>query len=273
VAYADDVRSRRSGAPRHLFLFTGALRSYRYTSNDQPIVFDGNLYSPLADLKAGNIGSQSTNDTSALEVTMPVSAQLALDYGFDNPPQLLRLTLYEQQERSLDYAAIWRGDVVGIEPVGRRAKLRSVSKCAERLGTIVPSVAIGKTCNHFLYDARCRVERATFDFTALITAVGATSITINSIGIAPDQWFRAGEIVRDVDGERRTIIDQIGAVLKLASPFPNLASGDAVTLYAGCDHTFVTCEDKFNNGVNFGGHPAMPLSNPFKTPFRLLGET
>jgi len=99
--------------------------------------------------------------------------------------------------------------------------------------------------------------------------VQSRPVTLASIGIAPDQWFRAGEIVRNVDGERRAIVDQAGAVLTLAHPFRTLLNGNGVTLYAGCDHTLATCSDKFNNAVNFGGHPTVPSSNPFLTPIRL----
>lgn len=44
------------------------------------------------------------------------------------------------------------------------------------------------------------------------------------------------------------------------SPYP--ANNDAVTLYPGCDGSRETCISKFNNYLNFGGHPFMPTSNP-----------
>lgn len=44
------------------------------------------------------------------------------------------------------------------------------------------------------------------------------------------------------------------------SPYP--VNNDAVTLYPGCDGSRETCISKFNNFLNFGGHPFLPTSNP-----------
>jgi hypothetical protein len=44
------------------------------------------------------------------------------------------------------------------------------------------------------------------------------------------------------------------------NPYPN--EGDAVVLYPGCDQTVATCQTKYNNFLNFGGHPFIPIANP-----------
>ena len=258
----DDEVSQRAGDVVEGYEFIGPQITYRHTSGTSALIIDGQLFAPgILDrtaLVAGGI-----QDTPALAVTMPVSSQLVKDYGFTTPPRSLRLKVHRKQARSGEVVIVWDGQVVSLTPRGRRAEVKSVSQLGARLGASVPSISYQRMCNHFLYDARCRVDRLTFDHTALITGVNATTITINTIGIAPDQWFRAGEIVRDVDGERRTIVDQVGAVLKLSSPFRSIANGDAVTMYAGCDHSIGTCSDKFNNRANYGGHPSVPSSNPW----------
>ena len=35
-------------------------------------------------------------------------------------------------------------------------------------------------------------------------------------------------------------------------------TGDAFTVYAGCDHTQGTCQNRFNNLANFRGFPYVP---------------
>jgi hypothetical protein len=45
-------------------------------------------------------------------------------------------------------------------------------------------------------------------------------------------------------------------------PRPFLRTGQAVGIFPGCDGRFETCESKFNNRENFGGHPFVPAANP-----------
>jgi len=40
------------------------------------------------------------------------------------------------------------------------------------------------------------------------------------------------------------------------------AVGDQVRAYPGCDHSLITCANKFGNSLNFGGFPFMPEKNP-----------
>lgn len=270
MAFADDEISPHDGDTVELYEFIGPQIAYRYTSCERQIVLNGNVYTPVAGLVRTAIGANSTGDTAALAVSLPVTTQVIRDYGLDDvPPRSLLLRVYRRQERSAEYVEIWIGSVNSIQPMGRMAEVRSISQLGERLDMVLPSVSVQRLCNHFLFDRRCRVDRLTYDFETVVTNVSGATVTLASIGIAPDQWFRAGEIVRNVDGERRAIVDQAGAVLTLAHPFRTLLNGNGVTLYAGCDHTLATCSDKFNNAVNFGGHPTVPSSNPFLTPIRL----
>jgi uncharacterized phage protein (TIGR02218 family) len=49
------------------------------------------------------------------------------------------------------------------------------------------------------------------------------------------------------------------AALGLMYPLPSQPStGDAFTVYQGCDHTPETCQSQFNNLANFRGFPYVP---------------
>jgi uncharacterized phage protein (TIGR02218 family) len=51
----------------------------------------------------------------------------------------------------------------------------------------------------------------------------------------------------------------VGASLILMYPLPAApATGDAFTVYAGCDHTPATCSARFANLANFRGFPYVP---------------
>jgi uncharacterized phage protein (TIGR02218 family) len=268
VAYADDQHSVDSGEPQELFEFIGPQTSYHYTSGDQPITYNGEVYAPAVS-EASAIGAGGVTDAPAVIVKVLCSTQLVLDYGFLTQPRSLRLRIHERQARSAEYQVKWDGRVSAMIPEGRWCEVRSESHLGLALSANVPGISFQRHCNHALYGRFCRVDRNAFAFATNVTNVNGAIVTVASIGGGADQVYRAGEIVRNVDGERRTIVDQTGAVLTLASAFGTLANGNAVTLYRGCDHLIATCHTVFDNRVNFGGHPSVPSSNPFLIPINL----
>lgn len=276
MTYADDVTSARSGDAIELYRFDGPQISYTHTSGTRAHTFalDALVYAPLAGLRRSGVGASSSGDKRTLTVTMSGTCALATDYVYGTPPRSLRLRVYQLQRKSVEAVLIWDGDVTAVAAKGTEIDLRSSSQLSERLGTTVPAVSFQKLCNHFLYDARCRISRAAsgLHYEPVVSSTSGFTVTVNTLPGFTDDWFRAGEIVRDADGERRLIVGQIGTVLTLASPFRVLNAADAVTLYAGCDHRIATCSDKFNNIFNFGGHPSMLNSNPFILNIKLMRD-
>jgi len=97
------------------------------------------------------------------------------------------------------------------------------------------------------------------------SAVG--SISGNVLGIAaaagkPDGWYTAGMVKRTNTNEHRLIIGHVGANLTLYAPFSGISFGEAVQIFAGCDHTIETCDTKFGNSTNCSAWNAVPLRNP-----------
>lgn len=269
MANHDDEISARAGDVVEGHEYIGPQVSYRYCTGTDAVVIGGQLFAPAVARRSA-LSTGGTQDTPALTVTLPVTAQLVIDYAFTTPPRSLRHRVHRRQARSAESVIVWDGQVVAFTPRGREAEVKSTSQLGARLGSDVPGIAFQRQCNHFLYDARCRVSRLPFDWSAAVTNASGLTVTVSSIGPVPDQWYRAGEIVRDSDGERRTIVDQLGAVLTLSSPFRTIANGNGVTLYPGCDHTIETCISKFNNRENFGGMPSCPSSNPWAVGLQLV---
>jgi uncharacterized phage protein (TIGR02218 family) len=275
VTYAADVASVRAADKIELYRFTGPQISYLYSSGTRSVTtgIDGSplTFTPLAGLRRSARGASSSNDKAALTVTMSGACDLATDYAYATPPRSLRLRVYEYQRASAAAQLVWDGDVVACSATGTEIEVRSESQLSSRLATPVPAVAFQGLCNHFLGDDRCAIDMTASGrhHETTVSSYTGNTVTVASIGAFADDWFRAGEIVRDTDGERRLIVGQIGAVLTLASPFRALAATNAVTLYAGCAHLINVCSDKYNNVANFGGHPSMPLSNPFVMNIRL----
>src|SRR5262249_21295063 len=111
-----------------------------------------------------------------------------------------------------------------------------------------------------LYDSGCNVPRGTYATNGTVGA-GSTTTLINFAGALA--LHTQGSIVFSSGANanlRATVKSAVaGASLTLIYPLPTPpATGDAFTVYAGCDHTSATCQTQFNNLANFRGFPYVP---------------
>lgn len=258
MAFADDEKSVSSSAPVELYTFTLPTITYRLTNYDTDFVFGGNTYSAIPMQRTAVEGS-AAEQAQEIVVTLPSSTPVVRNHVFGVIPREMFLEVRRVQLVSGESSVVWDGKVtsvsVGTEDGKSVARLRVPSVMDEAMSAQVPSAHYQRLCNHILYDARCRVLRTSFDVVASVTAVSGVTVTVSTVGGNPDAWFRAGEVVRTSDGERRLVTKHFGTTLTLNAPFSAVVLPFAVTLFAGCDHTVHTCRDKFSNVVNFGGHP------------------
>lgn len=281
MTYADDVRSQRSADRVDLYRFDGPQIVYAYTSGTRAVTVASVTYTPLAGLRRSALGESSSSDKATLTVSMSGACDLASDYAYTIPPRSLRLRVYEYQRRSAEAALVWDGDATAImargstTKVGKEIEVRASGRFVERIASPISSVVFVSRCQHILGDTHCRVDMDDVANTldAIVSAISSDgfTVTVDSIGAFPDDEFKAGQLIRDADGERRTITRQVGAVLTLNSPFRLLAGSNAVTLKVGCSKLVSRCDQRFGNVVNFGGHPTMPASNPFIQGVELTG--
>ncbi|MGH8585286.1 MAG: DUF2163 domain-containing protein [Gammaproteobacteria bacterium] len=129
------------------------------------------------------------------------------------------------------------------------------------------------SCPYELGDAKCGVNLEDFTFTGTVTAVINQFKFEDSSITEEDNYFKGGKLTwTGTDPE----LIELGAstnvglsmevkkwasgtnrfTLHLAMPFP-IFEGDEYTVHAGCDKTYATCKEKFNNN-NFGGFPFIP---------------
>jgi len=265
MSYVDTEVSVHDGRPIELYKFDGPIKRYTYTSYHRDIEYNGDVYEAIP-ISRSNFTGGSTQDPPNLDIEMPIAKEVVQDHGFQIAPRSLALTIYRRHGEAGETVIYWQGTVGAISAKNRTAKLRVPSLFATRIAQSVPNIFYQSQCNHPLYGVRCGVLRASFVVsTTVVGYSGSPFVSVAAIGGHPDGYFNAGEILRLSDGERRLITSQQGVSLSLNYPFRELLVGDAVEIYAGCDHTIDTCKAKFNNVVNFGGHPYIPTINPFKT--------
>lgn len=266
MTYLDSETSVHDGEPIELYLFEAPNAvTYTYTSGFEAVVKGSKTYEPIP-IKRTKIKVFSQNDVAAIDIEMPMSTPLIVDFAFGVPVRDLDLTIFRRHGTGPDID-FWKGKITAIKTVGNIATVKSPSRLSVAFKTSIPSVYYQKQCNHPLYGIRCGASRAAFKTTTTIVTGGAgvTSLIVASDGGNPDDFFTAGEIVRVIDGESRMIIDHTDDTVVITHPFKELDVGNTVELFAGCDHTLETCKTKFNLVVNFGGHNQIPDSNPFET--------
>ena len=138
----------------------------------------------------------------------------------------------------------WKTDRWSLKLTGLTAHLRRpVGRTATR------------TCPYSFGDADCKLTRSTF----------SESKTVSSID-TQRRIFRASTLLTQVDGfydwgllewtsgNNNAITSIVGLwtdtgrimALRIPTPF-DIQVGDAFTIFAGDDHTFATCRDKFDN--------------------------
>jgi hypothetical protein len=154
----------------------------------------------------------------------------------------------------------------------------------------VPRFRMQTGCNHVLFDTGCGLVRTAWRFTATIADAGDPGFPFEFeledlqrvSGPTPayfEHWFAGGwaEFGSGATWCRRPILRSstvTGGALTITLARDPLAFpevGEEVSLFPGCDGRWETCgahhgdtnpQGKFNNRLNFGGHPYMPIGNP-----------
>lgn len=264
--YNDWENSVSDGAPVECYRFVGTFRTYRYTSADEEVVLGGETYVPVASRRNNIRSGVQTDDTLALEIQMPYDTQVVKDYAYAESPPSLTLEVFRVHRGTSfasDFILLWKGKVASFNVDGRMARIRVPSIFSRALQGDVPNAYWQRPCNHVLFDSRCGLSRANFSTLTTVTSVGVAAFNVVDDGFT-DGFLVAGEAVVTRTGERRLILSNQANALTVKHPFVDMRVDDEVELTAGCDHSFSTCKAKFNNGVNFGGHPFIPDDNPFQ---------
>jgi uncharacterized phage protein (TIGR02218 family) len=124
----------------------------------------------------------------------------------------------------------------------------------------MPRNLYSPTCLHTLYDSGCGVARGTYASSGTVGA-GSTASLINFSGALASHAQGSIVFASGVNANLRATVKSVaaGASLSLMYPLPSPpATGDAFTVYAGCDHTQATCLSRFSNLANFRGFPFVP---------------
>ncbi|MBN8248336.1 MAG: phage BR0599 family protein [Verrucomicrobia bacterium] len=248
----------------------------RMTSHDVPIPFEDQLWVP-APVTHGQIGSSVTGLRDGVRVQLGASvSELAMLTIARKAPARLGVRIIE--------ATLGRSGVLFSETVFtgemEAASLGGVTiSITFRPWPVVSSLRLPRCriqpgCNHAIYRPGCGLDPADWEFMATVSAPGAPGypFTFGLAGLAGPEtvteanWFAGGwvEFGRDKISIRSSTAPSGGALTVTLARDPREfpESGASLKLFPGCDGRWETCGPKFDNALNFGGHPHIPTSNP-----------
>jgi uncharacterized phage protein (TIGR02218 family) len=239
--------------------------TYRLTSYDEDVDFDGDTYTATP-ISRGNIEVTTLDVSRVRELTISIARDHAVAQALrangSQPDALVtvaRFHIGDAEDRE-----IHQGYIRGTTSEGAFMRMKVPNRVDEAFSVSLPIVTAQRTCPHRLYDRGCTVDPVAdgFVISPTVASISGTSLVVSSISGKPDQWARFGKVTRTSDGVERRILAQSGTTLTLGRAFGTLEVGDALEVYAGCDHSVETCLSKFDNVDNFGGEPEMPIGNP-----------
>jgi uncharacterized phage protein (TIGR02218 family) len=245
---------------------------YTWTNFDLPIAYNGYTFlanGPLVQgLKyKGSVGLE-VDKQQVIIAARPTDVvngapflQALRDGAFDGAPVYRdRVFLTGPNGTVVGGVRMFQGRVSTVDAVGRTQATLTVASDLVILDYDMPRNLYSPTCVHTLYDSGCGVIRGTYAASGTAGAGSTQSVIYSSIAAT---LHTQGSLVfsAGANANVRATVKSVGVGVgfNLMYPLPFApATGDAFTVYAGCDHTLGTCQARFNNKANFRGFPFVP---------------
>ncbi len=234
-----------------------------FTDHDQDITFSSQLYQAstgytrsavhtIANLAVDNLDIESALDSDTLDAA---DLRAGLWDGAE-----VEIFLVNWQNLGQGKIILKRGTIgqVELKDAVFRAELRGLTQALQQ--QIVELYT--PDCRADLGDARCTVDLAALTVTGTVTSSSDRhGFTDTSRAEAAGFWN--GGLVEWTSGanlgRKMEVKSFSGGVFTLFLPMPSvIITGDEYSLQPGCDKSFATCKNRYNNVLNFRGEPNVP---------------
>lgn len=267
MSYAVKDKSVSSGAPIECYEFIAQHKTWRYTSYHSQVTVAGEVYDPLPITRTAIEITSIIDSPATMDFNLPSDHEICRQFCYIiSPKQMVVIVrrVHEGDDFSTDFKVEWTGRYAGGASSGKWGTLKTASILATELNGFLSSVYYQKTCNHVLYDERCKAVRADFTETAIITKIQNQIITVDDMVYTDDDLI-GGVMTNTRTSEVQGIISNDVNIMRIGYPFFDLLVGDTVELTLGCDHQRLGhCKTRFNNVDNYGGFDFVPEINPFE---------
>ena len=265
MAFEQQEISTDAGEPIYLYSFTDGRRSWRYTSADQDIIISSDTYSSVP-ISHSNLVRSSTVEGEQLTITTSREIDFLNNYSSLPVGTKIRYSISEFHLSDLTRQVI-NFDSGTVRDVNRTETSEVNIICDNYIALLDRNLLrrfYSRTCTHALYGAGCNVDRNAFTVFDRVQVILGNVVTINALGANfEDNYFTGGYIESLTSEYRRAFISShIGDDLTVFPDPQGFGIGSNISISAGCDRTTLTCQNKFNNLLNYGGFPVIPEANP-----------
>lgn len=268
--YVDLETSYEDGRPIEIYDITYSGNTWHFTTDLDVLMFDGKRYTPIP-IKRGETTNNGDAEKANMEIRISKSCPMAEIFKITPPSEPVTITIRQYHKGAaitnpeLQTAVIWKGRIINIvwEEDEMILTTESIFSSMLRIGV---TRKYSRQCSHALYGGACRVNKANFVVESVVESHIGTTLRV-SHG-KPANWFTGGYLVYDNADtgaiERRTITESTATTVTVIGYPLGIRNGiTKVKMYAGCNHTIETCRGKYNNVINYGGQPYIPIKNPF----------
>lgn len=244
--------------------------SFRFTAHDKTLSIwetDGHVYSYVP---AGAFQLTALENQSGLAVSnMDIDAIITDDHiteddllagKFDYANVELFIAYWSNSQVGvLPLRTSWIGDL-RVEGIDFRAELRGIAQKLAQVFVETTSLECRYDfCDVHYVRSHCGLSRAAFEKTYTIQNVvsrGQFTVNIQPADYGKYGWGLATFISGANAGLEMEVTHNDADLILLFLNMPyTIKSGDQLKLLQGCDKSYTTCKDTFNNLVNFGGEP------------------
>jgi uncharacterized phage protein (TIGR02218 family) len=269
------------GNPIYLYRFTHQLPTpqvYRFTSNEAAIFVPGDgtyQFGPF-NHKGIKYSLDPTSDEAQIESYDFAGNPLSLitqsgNFGLNG--KLICEIIETYRYNLASQIQTFYGIAVQSDPEGNKftVTFRALDSALDQKSRMV----FQRQCVWDLYGVTtCKVPKASWLYPMFVSSISGTAIylTYSNTNIATN-WFAYGYMetpgktnlyeLRSINWSNPFTTFGFPVAVQVTRPFLYLAPGDLVYLYAGCSKRWLEdCNNKFGNGINFGGVPNIPLDPP-----------
>lgn len=265
MTYDSIEKSEYSSRPVELYEFHRQNTYWRYTSADSDQTYD--LYTYTAKpISRGCFKCSSESVKSDLDIECDPSLDVLSQYVSQVPYDIVYLKITRYFPDDGTSRVLWQGRITSVKFNGLGNAEITCESIYAALRRQTLRRCWQKACPHALYSqgyGECMVDKEAFKAVSVVSLVSGMTMTL-STNPGDANYFQGGYLVIEDNGDviRRYIRSQDGAVLVMDAVLSDDYVGFDVALYPGCDHSMNTCISKFNNVINYGGHPWIPEENP-----------
>lgn len=256
-----------------LYQFTQGPVVTRLTNFSEDVVYAGSSWT-TTQITREDIAKAIESSVNELKIFMPITQPIAASFIPNVPGKQIDIVIYRAHftDPLEQLLVVYEGFLAQAEFDGDLLATITVQPFTNVFKRTGPRFVYSSLCNNVLYDAGCKVVKGANKHTDLVSGqdLTARTITVNGLSGMGAGWAVGGFAAFPAGGndDQRMIVEQAGDTVTLLSNFSEDILTFQIDVFAGCAHDINTCLVKFNNVINFGGFPYVPLKNPFNTTIR-----